>query len=87
MAAKNGGVNGEPLERYLKKMVSRWDAALARIDSLERRQDQIMKYLLRREARDQERWKEEQERWKEQQERWEENQRVIREILARLPKP
>lgn len=72
MARKSNGGNGEPLDRFLKRMILRWDSALGRIESLEKKTDQMMKYLLRREARD--------------QERWAENQHVIREILARLPK-
>lgn len=94
MAPKPNGGNGEPLQRFLLRMLARWDAALRRIDALERKSDQTLKYLLRREARDQERrredqerWREQQERWREQQDRWEENQKVIREILARLPRP
>ncbi len=89
----NGG-DGEPLERFLKRMLVRWDGALRRIDALEKKSDQTLKYLLRREVRDQERWQEQKGRWQEQKElwreqqrRWEENQKVIREMLARLPKP
>lgn len=72
MTRRTDGGNGEPWERFLKRMIVRWDSALGRIEALERKTDHVMKYLLRREMRD--------------QERWEENQRVIREILARLPK-
>jgi hypothetical protein len=100
MASRLNGGNGEPLDRFLKRMIARWDAGLARIDALERRQDQMMKVLLRREQRDQERWQEQKERWHQQQrlwsgqgkhweaheKRWEETQKLLHEILARLPK-
>ncbi len=79
MARRTDDGNGEPLERFLKRMILRWDSALGRIEALEKRTDHTMKYLLRREARDLE-WR------KEQEARWQENQLVIREILARLPK-
>ena len=92
MVSRLNGGNGEPLERFLKRMIVRWDAALARIDVLERKSDQTLKYLLRREVRDQERWKEQDDRWneqrelwKEEQRRWRDNQKVIRKILDRLP--
>jgi len=75
MAVRMNGDDGEPLERFLKRMLIRWDAALARIDALERKTDHMLKALLRREARDQERWKEQQERWKEQQKLWEDQQK------------
>jgi hypothetical protein len=75
MAVRMNADDGEPLERFLKRMLIRWDAALARIDALERKTDHMLKALLRREARDQERWKEQQERWKEQQKLWEDQQK------------
>lgn len=90
MAIRMNGDDGEPLERFLKRMLIRWDAALARIDALERKTDHMLKALLRREARDQERWKEQHERWKEQQEhlkkqeeRWKEQQERWKEQQER----
>lgn len=69
----------EPLDRFLQRMILRGDSALGRIEALEKKTDQMMKSLLRREARDQ-------DRWAETDRRWQENQQVLREILARLPK-